>query len=124
MDYHYTRYIDHLEVQINGDFDILEAIDKFSMLLEYCRSVDCRKILIDYRQTGNIPSGTLRHLYQFSIEDTYRKYMMAFNKSISFASIHTLLTTDIYGAENDTFLFNMKNRSFDNLEEARNWLKV
>ncbi|WP_163339586.1 hypothetical protein [Desulfopila sp. IMCC35008] len=124
MDYHYTLYKDHLEVQICGNFVIQEAINKFSILLEYCRDTDCRKVLIDYSQVSNMPSGTLRHLYQFSIEDKYSRYMLEFNKSISFASIHTILTAERTDTKNDTLLFSMRNRSFKTLEEARNWLKV
>lgn len=124
MDYHYTFYKNHLEVRICGNFVIQEAINKFSILLEYCRDAGYRKVIIDYRQVDNMLSGTLQYLYHFSIEDQYWKYMLKFNKSISFASLHASDTGEMSVGEHNTFLFNMQNRSFSNLEEARDWLKV
>lgn len=124
MDYHYTSYRDHLVVHIYGNFVIQEAINRFSILLAYCQEIDCRKVIIDYRQVGNMPNGTLRYLYQFSIEDKYKKYMQEFNKSMLFASIHTLPSVETSVAERDTLLFNMTNHWFNNLEEARDWLQV
>ena len=66
---------DYLEFFVTGTYDLIEAINRFPLVLDVCRLTGLTKVLIDFTELQGEGSGTEKCLYAFGIEDHYIKYI-------------------------------------------------
>lgn len=124
MDYDYYVHEGCLEVHISGHFQLHEAIDKFELLLDFCHDNNLDKVILDHRKLTSPPENTLLYLYEFGIEDKYRRFRQVHNRSMHFAYIHKNIPEIQHIPRLTDYSFIMRSRSFDNLQEAFKWLKM
>lgn len=124
MDYRYAINGNIFEVRVSGRFFLSEALENFDLILRYCVTTRLSRVLIDYREMSEMPESTLLYLYEFGIEERYRRHMIQTNSSIHFATVSIGITSTVM---QETFTrtddsFSIQTKTFTNLEAARNWL--
>ena len=118
-----VKHDDYLEVTVSGFYDLNDAVDKFSYVLEECRRLDLNKLLIDFRELEGTESATLKTLYTFGTAEQYYKYLVSGGHKLKFAYLAPVVTIFEPGME----IADRKNlpaKLFDNLDKALDWLAV
>ena len=123
VDVSMTQHSDYLEFVVTGSYDLNDAINKFSYVLEACRHTGLNKVLIDYRELQREDSATLKGLYAYGIENHYMKHLEAGGHEIQIAYVGQVVMTWEPGmevAQKRKLPFKL----FNNLNEALEWLGV
>lgn len=113
----------YLEVTVSGLYDLNDAVDQFSYVLEECRRLELNKLLIDFRKLDGTESATLKSFYTFGTAEQYYKYLASGGQKLQFVYLAPVLTTFEPGME----IADQKKlpaKLFDNLNEALKWLNV
>jgi hypothetical protein len=113
----------YLEIAVTGSYDMKDAMNKFSHILDACRLSDSSKVLIDYIGLQGQGGATEKILYALRVEDLYQKYLKSGGHELQFACVVPLVVSYEPGVEiarNGGLPFKL----FDNRNEAFEWLNV
>jgi len=123
VDVKHIQHGDYLEIVVTGSYDLNDAINKFSYVLEACRQTGLDKVLIDFRELQREDSATIKSLYAFGVENQYRKYLDSGGHELQVAYVGPIVMSYEPGmevAEQRKLPFKL----FDNPKEALEWLNV
>jgi hypothetical protein len=123
VDVDMIQHSDFLEFIVTGSFDLTDAINKFSYVIEACSQTGLDKVLIDFKGLEREDSATIKGLYAYGVENHYLEHLEAGGHELKIAYVGQIVMAWEPGmevAEKNKLPFKL----FNNLNDALEWLGV
>lgn len=123
VDVEFIAHNEYLEAIVTGAYDLNEAINKFSKLLDLCRVTGLDKVIIDYRELQREDSAVFKGLYAVRIEELYLNYIKSGGHELEIAYLGPYILPYEPGME-IAKQGELPIKLFDSPDEAMEWLDI
>ncbi|MCP4158539.1 MAG: hypothetical protein GY760_00575 [Deltaproteobacteria bacterium] len=122
IDIKINQHNDYLEFVVTGSYDLNEAVEKFTHILNSCKFAELSKALIDVRELQGHGGGVEKSLYGIGVENLYIEYLKSGGHELQIAYLRPVTDYEpgMIIAERSGYQFKL----FDKLSEALEWLNV
>ena len=81
------QHKEYVEANVSGEYDMQEAIDKFSMVLNACKISSRPKVLVDFRELDGNIYAVQKIIYSLKVIDKIYNYFASRGKDLQFAYV-------------------------------------
>ena len=87
LDVKTIQHDSYLELIVGGIYDLQDALEKFTHLMDACKTKGIHRVMIDCREIKGEPHATERILYAFGVEKDYMEILKSAGQEIKIAYI-------------------------------------